>query len=183
MTRLGKRLGASIVAVAALGYLIAMVVTGALPENRQVVKFEAAGVLTQAPETITQVKLESKNGSYVLVRRDSGWANANDKKALDEKAVKVLDRALKIMHNSKPVRVLSREDIAGTNPTEFGLDQPRLSVTMETADGVALAVRFGNSNTDGILQYMSARGSDQLYLMSDFVGQSWEQVAATQKGS
>jgi hypothetical protein len=54
---------------------------------------------------------------------------------------------------------------------------------METADGVALAVRFGNSNTDGILQYMSARGSDQLYLMSDFVGQSWEQVAATQKGS
>ena len=183
MTSLAKRAVASVVAVVALGYLIAMVVTGALPENRQVVQFEAAGVLNQTPESITRVTLVTQDGSYVFERRDSDWVNANGKKALDSQAGKLLDRALKIMHNSKPVRVLEHKDIADTSPAEFGLEQPRLSVAMETVDGVVLAVKFGNSNTDGILQYMSARGSDKLYLMSDFVGKGWEQVAETQKRS
>ena len=183
MTLGANRTIASLTAAVALAYLVAMVVTGALPENRQVVTFEAAGVLTQTPEMITRVKLDSKAGSYVFERRDSGWANAQGKRALDENASKLLDRALKIMHNSKPVRVLGHDDVAGTSPSEFGLEKPQLSVTMETADGVVLAVRFGNSNTDGILQYMSASGSDNVYLMSDFVGQGWEQVAAAQKQS
>lgn len=181
MTSQAKRIVAAVVAAGAVGYLVAMVVTGALIENRQIVEFEAAGVLTQMPESITRVSLASKNGSYVFERGDSGWMNADGKQTLDAKAAKLLDRALKIMHNSKPVRVLDREDVAGTSPAEFGLAQPKISVTMATANGDVLAVKFGNSNTDGILQYMVAKGSDKLYLMSDFVGQGWEQVAATQK--
>lgn len=183
MTYPAKRLIAPVVAAVALAYLVAMVVSGALPENRQIVNFEAAGLLTQAPEMITRVKLDSKDGSYVFERHGSEWVNADGKRALDKNATKLLDRALTIMHNSKPVRVLNHEDVAGTSPAEFGLEKPQMSVTMETADGVVLAVNFGNSNTDGILQYMAAGGSDKVYLMSDFVGQGWEQVAAAQKRS
>lgn len=180
MTHPARRVVASVAAVAALAYLVAMVVTGALPENRQIVNFEAGGLLTQAPETITRVKLDSKDRSYVFERHGSGWVNADGKRALGKDAAKLLDRALTIMHNSKPVRVLNHEDVAGTSAAEFGLETPQMSVTMETADGAVLVVKFGNSNTDGILQYMAASGSDKVYLMSDFVGQGWQQVAASQ---
>jgi hypothetical protein len=178
-----NRLIAPLVAVAALAYLIAMVVTGALPENRQIAKFEAAGVLEQPPESITRIAVASKDGSYVFVRRGPGWASEAGNGALGAEASKALERALTIMHNSKPVRVLTREDIADSDPEEFGLAKPRLSVTLENAGGVALEVHFGASNTDGILQFMSVNGSDRLYLMSDFVGQSWEKMVASLKSS
>jgi len=183
MNRATKRLFGSIAAVAALAYLIAMVVTGALPENRQIAEFEAAGVLEQAPDSIDRVALSTKDGSFVFVRRDAGWVSEAGGGALGAEAAKALDRALTIMHNSKPVRMLALEEISDSGPDEYGLAQPPLSVTLEDAKGVVLEAYFGASNTDGILQFMMVKGRDKLYLMSDFVGQSWEKVVSAQGSS
>jgi ABC-type sugar transport system ATPase subunit len=61
-------------------------------------------------------------------------------------------------------------------PEVHGL-RPRLSVTLEDADGVVLEADFGAENTDGLLQYMRLRDRAGLYLMSGFVGQEWQTVA------
>jgi hypothetical protein len=183
MIRATKRLLAPIVAVAALAYLIAMVVSGALPQNRQVVEFKAAGVLEQAPESISRVAISTKDGSVAFVRRASGWANESSDVTVSADATAALDLALKIMHNSKPVRVLTREEIADADENEFGLAQPQIAVTLGTAGGVVLQAEFGASNTDGVLQFMRLKGRDQLYLMSDFVGRAWEKVSAAGKKS
>ena len=183
MNRLTKRLVGSFAAVAALAYLIAMVVTGALPENRQIAEFKAAGVLEQAPESIHRVALSTKHGSFVFVRQDAGWTSEAAGSALGVEASEALDRALTIMHNSKPVRMLALDEIGDSRPEEFGLAQPQLSVTLEDAKGVVLEAHFGASNTDGVLQFMSLKGGDRLYLMSDFVGQSWGKVASEQGSS
>jgi hypothetical protein len=97
--------------------------------------------------------------------------------AIEPRLSAALDRAVKFMHTANPVRVLKAEDIAATGRAEFGLDRPRLSITLEDPSGVVLQADFGDANTDGLLRYMRLRDRDDLYLMSGFVGEEWEAVA------
>ncbi len=181
MSSPSQRLLLSAAAAIALGYLITMVVTGALPENRQIAEFQAEGLLEQAPESITRVAVAVKDASHVFVRRGSDWITESGAGPVSAEIATALDRALKIMHNAKPVRVLTGDDLTGASPAEFGFDQPRVAVTLGNANGTVLAAQFGASNTDGILQFMRVKGKDQVYLMSDFVGQGWEKLAMAAK--
>ena len=64
----GRGVRTAVTVAAALGYLVAMVVAGALPEQRQLVKFEANGVMKLEPERITRVELRRGKQSTVLLR-------------------------------------------------------------------------------------------------------------------
>ena len=172
-----RRLWMPAVAALALTYLVIMLVTGALPERRQLVEFEADGVLRVAPERITRVTVIADGSSTAFVRQTTGWTIEGSATATEAPLAQSLDRAVKFMHTANPVRVLEPEDLADTGPAEFGLDRPRLSITLEDASGVVLAADFGAENTDGLLQYMRLRDRDRLYLMSGFVGKEWETVA------
>ena len=57
----------------ALAYLVAMVVTGAQPVQRQLVKFEAKGVLQIEPEAVQKVTLGRGDRQLVLTRSGDGW--------------------------------------------------------------------------------------------------------------
>lgn len=160
-------------ALAALGYLIVMLVTGALPENRQIAQFEATGLLTQAPESVTRIEVRLAGKSADYSRRAAGWV-ATDGTPVAPARAATLERALKIMHNSGPVRTLAPEEIAGSKPEAFGFGSTNLSVTLSGPAGVLLQADFGNKNTDGMLQYMRLGGRGELYLMSGFVSKEWE---------
>ena len=49
-------------------YLAAMVVSGAMPVQRQLVRFEAKGVLKRAPEEVTRVELSRGTRRVTLLR-------------------------------------------------------------------------------------------------------------------
>jgi len=59
-------------ALAAIGYLVTMVVSGALPRQRQLVRFEANGLMRTAPEAVTRVDLERRGRQVTLVRGSDG---------------------------------------------------------------------------------------------------------------
>jgi len=164
-------------AVAALGYLIVMLITGALPENRQVVEFEAAGLLTRPPQSIDRIDVALAGKSAEFSRQGAGWIAKNGT-PLEPARAATLERALKIMHNSGPVRVMAPEEIAGSKPESFGFGGASLSVTLSGSGGVLLQAEFGNRNTDGMLQYMRLKGRGELYLMSGFVAKEWEAALA-----
>jgi len=175
----GSRTVRMAAAIFAVAYLVAMVITGALPQQRQRVEFEARGVLEAPPESVQEVVLRS-GGAPMRWRRDAdGWTRVGGS-VLPAQAASTLSRAVKFMHTSAPVRVFQPSDVAGSSPAEFGLQQPRLSVELFSASGPALAADFGDLNADGFLQYMRVRGREQLFLMSRFVGAEWSAVAATQ---
>ncbi len=176
-----KRFGMLIMAGAALAYLVLMWITGASPEREQYAKFEAHGVLRMAPESITRVTVTADGTSLVFIQKTKGWARENSAKVVAESLSKTLDLAVKYMHTANPVRVLKPKDISGFSPVEFGLDRPRLSITLENASGVVLEADFGKNSGDGFLQYMRLRDGSDLYMMSDFVGKEWEAVAKTGK--
>jgi hypothetical protein len=171
-----RRLWMPAVAALALTYLVIMLATGALPERRQLVEFEAAGVLRLAPERITRVTVRADGKSTAFVRQTNDWAREGNGAPAEARLADALERAVKFMHTANPVRVLEPEEVADTGPAEFGLDPPRLSIALEDARGAVLEADFGAHNTDGLLQYMRLRDRAELYLMSGFVGKEWETV-------
>jgi hypothetical protein len=166
----------SLAAVASIGYLCAMVISGALPELRNRVKFEAKGVMTLAPERIDRVEIERGAARVALARTSSGgWSREGGEMLSVPMAAKV-SLAVQYMHTAGPVRAMTAEEIRGMAPIEFGLAQPAFTVTLFAGPERVLEARFGARNAEDLLQYMTLAGRDGMYLMSRFVGQQWSAV-------
>lgn len=167
-----------VLAALALCYLGAMAVGGAMPVQRQLVRFEAKGVLKVAPEQVSRVELRRGAQRLTLVRRgETDWA-APDGTGIGAAGNRV-STAVRIMRNSEPVREIEAAELAGADAAPFGLDPPQLSVTLfgEEAQPI-LTARFGEYNPEGFLQYMRLDGDARLYLMSRFVGGEWREAMA-----
>jgi hypothetical protein len=166
-----------LLALLAVGFLLAMVLTGKLTETRQLVKFEARGVLAVPPEQVRRVDLHVGEHTIAFVRlSDHAWVGGKDQEAISGELQEHLEQAIAFMHTSRPVRVMHRDEYHSTPLHEFGLEQPRCAVVLSDARRVLLEASFGAYNPQELLQYMRLRGDNNLYLMSRFVGQAWEHL-------
>lgn len=164
-------------ALAAIAFLVTMVFTGALPQQRQLVRFEAKGVLPLAPERVTRVELIRGADRAVLLRGpSSGWMREGAGALAPPLAAK-LSLAVQFMHTAAPVRVMGPDEFRGTDPREFGLDRPAFSIALHAESKRVLLARFGGPNPNQMLQYTVVDGRPELFLMSRFVGQEWLAVA------
>lgn len=172
-----SRLIWSAAALVAFGYLAVMVITGALPESHQLVKFEAAGVMSLPPEGISRVELARGPDSAVLTRTgDAGWTREGKGPVAKPLAEKI-SLAVQFMNTAKPVRALALAEYRATDPKEFGLDKPLLSIALANGAAPVLRARFGGLTPDGYSQYMAVDQRDELFLMSLFVGKQWNDIA------
>lgn len=164
-------------AVAALAFLIAMVVTGALPEQRQLVKFEARGVMKLEPDLVTRVEIQRADSKAVLLRAPGGGWIAEGGGTLSAELAQKVSLAVQFMHTAGPIRVIDAADLQGVNLRDFGLDPPVLSVVLFQGPQAVIGARFGTHNPEDTAQYMMLDASRELVLMSRFVGHEWESVA------
>jgi hypothetical protein len=162
-----------LLAALALAYLGAMVVTGAMPEQRQFVRFAAKGPLASPPERIRRVELRRGGQQLTLVRTgDDRWSTGDGTDV--GAAGRRFSMAVQMMHTSAPVREMGAAELDGLDTAPFGLDPPLFSATLYAdGDTPVLAVRFGARNADEFLQYMRVAGDPRLFLMSRFVGEEW----------
>ena len=168
-----RRLAMPLLAVMALAWLVAMVVTGAQPVQRQLVKFEAKGVLRIEPDAVRKITLGGGGRQAALVRGgDGGWALEGGG-AVEGAAATHLDTAVKMLHRSGPVREIAPEELSGVDTRPFGLEEPVVVATLSGPAGQPLTVRFGALNPEGFLQYMRIDGDPKVYLMSRFIGAEW----------
>lgn len=161
-------------ALAATAILVAMIVTGAAPVQRQLVRFEAKGVLRLPPGEIDRVEVAGE-GERVDLRRlgEKGWATADGAGVAAEVAARI-SMAVQVLHASAPVRTMAPEELEGADAASFGLDPPRIAAALYGADGRPIVrVAFGGRNPEDFLQYMRVEGDPRLYLMSRFVGEEW----------
>ena len=172
MSAASRRFVMPLLAVLALAWLVAMVVTGAQPVQRQLVKFEAKGVLQIEPEAVKRITLGRGGRQVVLVRSgDAGWAL--EAGGAVEAAATHLDTAVKMLHRSPPVREIAPQELSGVDTRPFGLEEPVVVVALAGPGGQGLTARFGALNPEGFLQYMRIDGDPKLYLMSRFIGAEW----------
>jgi hypothetical protein len=163
-----------ILALLAVAFIVAMVLTGSLPETRQLAKFEAKGVLKVPPERVRRVELRVGEHTATFVRApDKAWVQSGRQDVLTGELLEHLTEAILLMHTSGPVRVMRRDEYHGTPLQEFGLDRPRYSVALSDGQRPLLEVSFGGHNPQDLLQYMQLKDRDDIYLMSRFVGQAW----------
>jgi hypothetical protein len=167
-----RRLAMPLLAVFAVAYLVAMVMTGAQPVHRQLVKFEAKGVSPIEPEAVQKVTLGRDGREVLLIRREGGWVLGGGG-AVEGAAATHLDTAVKMLHRSGPVREIAAAELAGVDTRPFGLEEPAVVATLEGPGGQNLTVRFGALNPEGFLQYMRIDGDPKVYLMSRFIGAEW----------
>jgi len=161
----------------AVAFMVAMVLTGSLRETRQLAKFEAKGVLKVPPEHVRRVELRVGEHMVTFVRApNKGWMYSGRQDVATGELLEHLTEAVLLMHTSGPVRVMHRDEYHGTPLQEFGLDRPRYSLAFFEAERLLLDVSFGGQNPQDLLQYMQLQGSDDIYLMSRFVGQAWEHL-------
>ena len=164
-------------AAAALGFLAVMVVTGAQPRHRQVVTFEAKGVLRTPPERIRRVEIRRGTAQIAVARSGDKTWKASAGAALSPEAGKRLSMAVQMMHTSAPIRDMPPTELAGVDVAAFDLDPPRIEARLyEDGATPVLTVRFGGHNPDGFLQYMRIDGDPRIYLMSRFVGAEWAEA-------
>lgn len=165
-----------LLATLALVYLVAMVVSGAMPVQRQLVRFEAKGVLGVPPERVARVELSRGGQRLALHRRGADeWATTDG--ADIGAAGHRVSTAVRMMRNSAPVREIEAADLAGIDAAPLGLDPPQLSARLyDEAGQLVLAARFGARNPEEYLQYMRVEGDARLYLMSRFIGEEWSQA-------
>lgn len=175
--RHNRRWRTVLLALLAVGFLLAMALTGKLPETRQLVKFEARGVLAVPPAQVRRVDLHVGEHTITFVRlSDHAWVGGKGQEPISGELQEHLEQAIVFMHTSRPVRVMHRDEYHSTPLHEFGLAQPRCAVVLSDARHVLLDASFGADNPQELLQYMQLRGDHNLYLMSRFVGQAWEHL-------
>lgn len=168
-----SRLVMPLLALLALAYLVAMVMSGAQPVQRQLIKFEAKGVLRMEPRAVQRIALGRGGRQVVLARSgESGWTLESGG-AVERAAATHLDTAVKMLHRSAPVREIASEDLSGVDTRPFGLEEPEIVAALSGPDGHVLTVRFGAINPEGFLQYMRIEGDPRIYLMSRFIGAEW----------
>ena len=169
----GRRALGPVAAVLALGVLGTMVISGHLPENKQLVKFAPAGVMAEEPAAIDAVEVRTAAGRWRFVRGADGWRDGA--RALPAALGTHLDASIKFMHVSAPVRVMEPSEWTPVGLREFGLDPPGFVATLYRGETRVLEAAFGAVNPQQVLQYMRLTGRDQVFLMSRFIGAEWEQ--------
>jgi hypothetical protein len=167
------RLTTPVLAALALAFLVAMVVNGAQPKQRQLVKFEAKGVLRIEPDSVRRITLSRGGRQAQLVRSAEGDWRLEQGGAVEPAVATHLETAVKMLHRSAPVREIAPEELAGVDTRPFGLQEPSLLAALSGPGGAVLSVRFGAHNPEGFLQYMAIEGDPRVYLMSRFIGAEW----------
>ena len=178
-SRFGRSWWPGVLALLAVGYLVAMVVTGALPRQRQLIEFEARGLMREPPESVVRVEVTRAGVKSVFLRDGAkGWT-VEGGGAIAPEAAKRVSMAVQFLNTSEPLRHLAQKELVGMTPAAFGLDRPVVAARVHNAKGALIAVSFGAENPEGSAQYMSVDGRDGVYLISRFVGSEWAAVAAT----
>jgi hypothetical protein len=115
--------------------------------------------------------------TIVFVRHpEHGWLQPDSHSTVSQELQEHLTMAVLLMHGSGPVRTLTRAEYEDTALQEFGLTPSRYSVVLADAHSTLLEAHFGVLNPAELLQYMRVSGSEEVYLMSRFVGQAWEHI-------
>ena len=167
-----------LLALLAVGFLVIMVVTGAVPRQRQLVEFQARGLMREPPESVVRVELMHDGVRTVFVRDGAtGWI-LDGGGPVNAEAARRVSLAVQFLNTSAPLRHLPQKELVGMTPTAFGLDRPAVAASVFSAQGPLITIRFGSDNPEGTAQYMSVDGRDGVYLISRFVGSEWNAVAA-----
>ncbi len=180
-----RRSATAAAVVVALGRLATLALTGGPLRARNFVAVRARGVMSPDPARGTKLEVRAGTGRSAFVRDGAGWRPAPDDALGGRRAgagASHVDVALGFLHDSAPIRTLSRADYTTVDLHDFGLDPPGCAVTVFAGGSAAFRVDFGAPNPMRSAQYVRVSGRDEVYLLPRYVGREWELLASGEAG-
>jgi hypothetical protein len=172
--RPGAKLLGFAAALAMLGVLAGISLTGSWPKGSSLERVTGNGIFPADSAVITVEVSEADNGIR-FDRANGGWMVAG---GLVPSAISDhLDTAVRFLQVSSPRRVFKPGEYDAAKLVEFGLDPPRILVTLTTGSGKRASVAFGEATPAQNSMYTRLIGQPNVYLLSRYVGAEW-QIAA-----
>lgn len=176
MTRPAARFAGITGAVVMIGLIGAISMTGRWPTGAPLERPEVKGILAVSADQVARVQLSVGEKDLILQHRPAGGWLVNGGET--EQAVSEhVDAALRMLHVSHPTRILRPGDYTAAQVADFGLDPPRMLVSIAANDGKIRNVAFGESTPAQNAQYVHVIGQPNLYLLSRYVGVEWQLAA------
>ncbi len=175
-TPLIRRARWPLAAAVAVAFLAILALHGERPDSA-LAPFKAAGPLTAfAPEQAREVDI-AKAGDTWHFRREAGtWQAVHAPRPVPADASDRIDTALRLLRDSRPLRVLSPDEVSRTTAADYALGADALSVTVHAAGGATFAIRFGALNPLGSATYARVEGAEEVPLLPAYVAGTWEQA-------
>ncbi len=172
-----QRMPRWLLAMIAISFLLVMMQAGRVPEHAHFHAFEAGGLLREPPESVTQITLQRAAQHWVGKRVSAQWVDTHGH-PLSAPLAASLDSAVLFMHTAAPVRLLAPATSEARDLAQFGLSATALTITLANSHGSVLQFVLGGQNPDGLLRYVRVADAPGLVLVSGFVGQAWDGLAA-----
>lgn len=170
------RVGGFAAGLLMVGLIAGISLSGHWPGSSALVRPKAEGIVPLAPDRVARVEISTGEKEVLFRHRPGGgWlANGGEtQKAVSEH----VDAALRMLNVSNPTRVLQRGEYDAARVADFGLDPPRMLVSVVSDSGKTSSVSFGETTPAQNAQYVRVIGQPNLYLLSRYVGVEWELAA------
>jgi hypothetical protein len=165
------RIGAAGLMIALMG---AILLTGEWPTSGWLVHPGVKGILDLPSAQVTRVEINAAEKDVVAFehRASGGWLVDGEETELA--IAQHVDSAVRMLNVSNPTRTLKPDEYNATDVATFGLDPPRMVVSVFASDGKANAVAFGEATPAQNAQYVRVIGRPNVYLLPHFVGVEWQ---------
>jgi hypothetical protein len=164
--------------IGAAGLMIALIgaisLTGEWPTSGWLVHPGVKGILDLPSAQVRRLEISAAEKDVVAFehRASGGWLVNGDE--TEPAIAQHVDRALRMLNVSNPTRTLKPDEYNATDVATFGLDPPRMVVSVFASDGKANAVAFGEATPAQNAQYVRVIGRPNVYLLPHFVGVEWQ---------
>jgi hypothetical protein len=172
--------GATCTGVAAAALMISLIgaisLTGKWPTSPWLIRpdTDAKGVLALPAALTTRIELGAGDKDVVVLEHPPGGGWAVDGGEAAPAIAQHIDAALRMLNVSKPLRTLKPGEYTAAQVAEFGLDPPRMRISLFAADGKADTVILGEATPAQNAQYVRVIGRPDLYLLQRYVGVEWQ---------
>ena len=119
-----------------------------------------------ADDELASLSVENSFGSYTLISGisgDGGFFLENDDRALDPNAATALGYSMCTMKSSE------RLEESFDNPSDYGLDSPSATLTLNKRDGGIISLKLGNPTPSGSGFYCILDGDPALYILPAYL--------------
>ena len=155
------------------GLIGAVAVTGHWPSDAPRTRLEAGGILPIAGEPMGYIEYSAGEQRTRFSREGrEGWAV--DGTAADPAIAGHIDTALRLLKTSAPRRVLAADEYDPRQLTAYGLEPPRLALSVADKGGSIARFEFGEVTPARNAQYVRIAGRPELYLLPRDVGAEWD---------
>jgi hypothetical protein len=160
-------------AVVMIGVIAALSLTGRWPRSSSLEQVTGNGILSLSADEVARIAVTAGNQTIVFKHPSTNRWLVGDAEIAPAVWAHVAE-AIHFLNVSTPRRVLEPGEYDAKKIAEFGLDRPRILVSLVAEDGKASNVAFGEPTPAENSQYVRVLGRPKVYLLSHYVGVEWQ---------